>query len=121
MSYFNAFTPYREDPVGAAIRADVSSQRRVVDSAHDYQSAIARGDTTGAAALQSKFREAWETDVRRRGGKPEDMIPGYPDYTPTPVAVSPAPWGFFGEQEQMSSVKLLAGLAIFYIFWTFLR
>jgi hypothetical protein len=111
---------YREDPVAAAARAHQTAQRRVVDTAHDYHSALARGDTATAEALRSKFREAWETDVRRRGGKPEDMIPGYPDYEPTPVAVPS--WGFFGDSEKQTPViKLIVVATVFYFLWTYFK
>lgn len=34
-----------------------------------------RGDTAGEAAARAALRQAWETDVRRKGGYPQDYIP----------------------------------------------
>lgn len=52
---------HREDPVGAAIRADQTAYRHVIDR-QDYQSALARSDakaiaTTRAAAEHGFFDE----------------------------------------------------------------
>lgn len=62
MSYLNAWTQHAEHPgrqVAAAIRATVSGERRVMEEAHNLQSALARGDTAGAAASKAALRQAW--------------------------------------------------------------
>jgi len=94
---------HREDPIGAAIRADQTAYRHVVDRQHDYQGALARGDANEIASTRAALRQAWETDVRRHGWKPEDHIPNYPN---------PPQHGFFGEGKKAMAVTKLLGLAM---------
>lgn len=107
---YEGVVAFREDPVAAAIRADTTAARHVVDKAHDYQSALARGDTTEIAATKASLRQAWETDVRRRGGKPEDFIPNYPHADP--VVVQHA---FFGEKKNTHWWKFVSLAALLYL------
>lgn len=128
MTYqFHAWSTHTEDPVGAAIRADASSYRRVIDTAHDYRGAAASGNKAEAAAAKAAFRQAWESDVRRRGGRPEDFIPDYPNVDPIPVGGPlPGVWNyFFGQTSQAPDknpiVRLMTTMAILYILWMFLN
>lgn len=116
---FHAWAKHREDPVSAAIRSDITAERHVVDAAHDYRSALARGDTSGAAAAKAQLRQAWETDVRRKGGHPEDFIPNYPNYDPVPVSGG----FFFGQTEEKGLItpkSIALGVAA-YLVWTAFR
>jgi len=88
MSYLNAWTQHSEHPgrqAAAAMRAHATAERRVADEAHNLQSALARGDTAGAQASRAALRQAWETDVRRKGGHPEDYIPDLPNAQVIPI------------------------------------
>ncbi len=132
MTYtFHAWATHAEDPVGAAMRANVTAERHVMDTAHDYHSAMAQGNKAAAAAAKAKFRQAWETDVRRKGGHPEDFIPNYPgaDLLPvmTPPPPPPSPWWPFGQTAQtananskMTAARLMTTMGILYILWMFL-
>ena len=123
MSYsFDSWTSAAEDPVGAAMRADVGSKRRVADAAFDYRSAVARGDKTAIKNAQQAFRQAWESDVRRHGGQPQDFIPNFVNANLVPVASPPPPWGWFGQAElsQNSAAKIAGTIAALYILWMFL-
>ena len=103
LSDYEGIVAFREDPVAAAIRADQTAARHVVDKAHDYQSALARGNAGEIASTKAALRQAWETDVRRRGGKPEDFIPNYPHADPVIVQHT-----FLGEVEKAKKkIKLL--------------
>jgi hypothetical protein len=84
--------------MAAAMRASRTAERKVIDKSFDYQSALARGDTKGAAAAKAALRQAWEVDVRRKGGRPEDFVPGYPHYNIAPVQT-----GFFGDASDTES------------------
>jgi len=106
--YLNGVVAHREDPVGAAIRADQTAYRHVVDRQHDYQSALARGNENEIAATRAALRQSWETDVRRHGWKPEDHIPNYPH---------PPQHGFFGEEKAMTITKLLGFAMAAYFVW----
>jgi hypothetical protein len=119
MSYsLNAWATSREDPVGAAMRANTTAARQVSDAAFDYNSAVSRGNTAEIAAAQGAFRQAWESDVRRRGGHPEEFIP---NYTGRNIVPSMLPHGFFGQTEdpRMPLVKLMSSATILYILWMF--
>ena len=97
MKHIEGWATHAEHPgaqMAAAIRASRTAERRVADKAFDYQSALARGDVKGARAAQAALRSAWEVDIRRKGGRPEDFVPGYPDYN---VNVAPVQVGFFGD------------------------
>tara|TARA_Y100001935_G_C17231904_1_gene470865 strand:- start:45 stop:428 length:384 start_codon:yes stop_codon:yes gene_type:complete len=126
MSYsFDSWTTAAEDPIGAAMRADVGSKHRVADAAFDYRSAIASGDKTAIKNAQQAFRAAWESDVRRHGGQPQDFIPDYLNAKLEPTAyppLPPPPWGWFGQTEtpQSSALKIASTLAGLYILWMFL-
>lgn len=107
---FSKWQEHAEDPysqVEAAMRADLTSQRHVMQAAHDYQSARARGDKSALKAAESRLRQMWESDVRRRGWKPEDFIPNYPHYTPLPVPIYSA----FG-QWNVSSIVPALGISL---------
>jgi hypothetical protein len=118
MNLFHAWATHREDPVSAAIRSDITAERHVVDTAHDYRSAVARGNTAEAAAAKAKLRQAWETDVRRKGGHPEDFIPNYPNYDPLPVQTS----FFFGDTEKgiINARSITLGI-VAYILWVAIK
>lgn len=113
MNFFNAWTAHREDPVSAAIRSNITAERHVVDAARDYRSAVASGNKAAAAAAQAKFRQAWETDIRRKGGHPEDFIPGYPNYDPVPSGF------FFGNADEPGIITpgSIALGVILYLLW----
>lgn len=115
MNLFHAWAKHTEDPISAAIRSDITAERHVVDAAHNYRSAVARGNKAEAAAARARLRQAWETDVRRKGGHPEDFIPNYPNYDPVPVQ---APF-FFGDADETSIItpKSIALGVIAYILW----
>jgi len=117
LSDYDGIVAFREDPVAAAIRADQTAARHVVDMAHDYQSALARGNASEIAATKASLRQAWETDVRRRGGKPEDFIPNYPNADPVIIQHT-----FLGEVEkakkQIQIVKLLTWSLIGLFFYS---
>lgn len=101
---------FREDPIAAAIRADQTAARHVMDRAHDYQTALSQGNAANIAATKAALRQAWETDVRRRGGKPEDFIPDY--YNADPVIIQHT---FLGGSKIASSTvlgSLIAGAAL---------
>jgi hypothetical protein len=124
MSYsFDSWSTAAEDPVGAAMRADVGSKRRVADAAFDYRSAVARGDKAAIKSAQQAFRQAWESDVRRHGGQPQDFIPDFENANIVPGAYPlPPPGGWFGQTEnpQKSTLKIAGTLAGLYILWMFL-
>lgn len=110
MNRFNAWATHYEDPmkeIASAMRASRTAERHVVDRAHDLQSAVVRGNKAEITAARQAFRQAWEADVRRKGGKPEDFIPGYPDYTPTPVSV----FGAIDNKKSLIGVLVIAVLA----------
>lgn len=123
-TFINSWTSHAEDPIGAAVRANVTAARNVTDTAHDYQSALASGNKAAINSAKAAFRQAWESDVRRRGGRPEDFIPNYPNADPIPV-VGPPPYGWFGQTETTNVVKspviqIMTTMAILYILWMFL-
>lgn len=104
--YLEGIVAFREDPAAAAARANQTAARHVMDRAHDYQSALARGSATEIAATKAALRQAWETDVRRRGGKPEDFIPNYPHADPVIIHHT-----FLGEEK--TKTKWIRRLAAF--------
>lgn len=115
MTYFNSWMQHSESPgaeISAARRALRTGERHVMDAAHDLESAKARGNAAEIAAAEVRLREMFEADVRRKGGRPEDFIPGYPDYIPVPVYNA-----FFGEWAHKGHVLWLAGaFALFLVF-----
>lgn len=113
MSYLNAWARHSEQPgrqAAAAMRATVTAERRVMEEAHNLQSALARGDTAGAAASRAALRQAWETDVRRKGGYPQDFIPDLPHAQVVPVF--PAFYGYGDVAKKKKKFQRLIGLLI---------
>lgn len=115
MTYLNSWVANKEDPVSAAIRSDITAARNVADAAHNYQTALAQGDNTQIKYAQQAFRQAWESDVRRHGGHPEDFIPDYHNATLEPGI----PYGFFGQSSNKSQsiLQLFITIAIIYVIW----
>lgn len=108
----SAWTAHDEHPgrqAAAAYRATKTAERRVVDASFDYQNALLTGDQKKIDAAQAELRAAYETDVRRKGWKPEDYAAGYPNYDVMPVVT-------FGDTLKSSKwlhLLLLAGVAYF--------
>jgi len=98
----NAWSRAAEDPLAelaAAQRASVTAERHVVDAARNYERAVSRGNTAQIAATKAAFRQAFETDIRRKGLNPEEVFPGYQQLDPVPVST------FFGSELKWSRTK----------------
>jgi len=80
-----------DDERAAAVRALRTGERHVVDAAYGLQSAIARGKRSEIEAAQARLREAYESDIRRKGGRPEDYY-GSPGF-------------FFGNSENFKKIN----------------
>lgn len=105
----DAWTQHVEHPgreAAAAMRANLTAERRVMEEAHNLQSAKARGDKAGIVAAQAALRQAWETDVRRKGGHPEDFIPDLPNAKVVPI------YSFYGYGDIKTTGKKLLIMAI---------
>jgi len=114
MNFLQAWTQHREHPgkqAEAAMRATITAERRVAEEAHNLQSALARGDKTAAEAARKALRQAWETDVRRKGGHPEDYIPDLPHADVVPIFHT---FHGYGKTKKKLGGLLLLGLVGFW-------
>ena len=62
------------DEIAAANRAITSGERRVMDANFAYRMALARGNSAEIFSAENKLKEAVETDIRRKGGRHEDIL-----------------------------------------------
>lgn len=67
---------YNEDreQVAAANRALVSGERKVWDANFSYQMALSSGDPQKIHAAEAALKQALAEDIRRKGGRMEDVL-----------------------------------------------
>lgn len=62
------------DEIAAANRAIVGGQRKTWDANWAYQMALSQGDPTKILAAEAALQAALAEDIRRRGGRHEDVM-----------------------------------------------
>jgi hypothetical protein len=62
------------DEIAAANRALVSGGRKVMDAEFFYRMATSRGNPAEIFAAENRLKAAMEEDIRRRGGRLEDIM-----------------------------------------------